>query len=170
MFEECWWQTEPAYTISSPRWANQRTTGPVSLTWVHRICWIRTSLEIHDYMPYKLSPMQKIWTQIWPCHKNGHGQPSVIIWTNLNFAVLEYPMLYIQVSVPKKEIFEGFYLEHLNKFSSQHPMEAVNLLNLSDLGQRSMNDLDLGLSSIIMYSFILLYVPTFSSQASIVSW
>ena len=38
---------------------NQKTNGPVSLTWVHRICWIRTSLEIHDYMLYKLSSMQK---------------------------------------------------------------------------------------------------------------
>ena len=41
----------------SSRFLKQRTTGPVSLTWVHRICW--TSLEIHDYMLYKLSPMQK---------------------------------------------------------------------------------------------------------------
>ena len=32
--------------------------GPVSLTWVHRICWIRTTLEVHDYMLYKFSPMQ----------------------------------------------------------------------------------------------------------------
>ena len=36
---------------------NQRTNGPVSLTWVHRICW--TSLKIPDYMLYKLSPIQK---------------------------------------------------------------------------------------------------------------
>ena len=36
---------------------NQRTIGPVSLTWVHMICW--TSLEIDDYMLFKLSPMQK---------------------------------------------------------------------------------------------------------------
>ena len=33
----------------------KRTTGPLSLTWVHRICWIRTGLEIYDYMLYKLS-------------------------------------------------------------------------------------------------------------------
>ena len=39
------------------RWDNQRTIDPVSLTWVPRICW--TSLEIHDYMLYKLSPIQK---------------------------------------------------------------------------------------------------------------
>ena len=46
----------------------------------------------------------------------------------------------------------------------------MKMLNLSDIGQRSMNDLDLGLSEIIIYSFILLYVPTFTSKASIVSW
>ena len=28
------------------------------------------------------------------------------------------------------------------------------MLNLSDLGQRSMSDLDLGLSKIVMYSFL----------------
>ena len=38
---------------------NQRTNGPVSFTWALRICWIRISLEMHDYMLYKLSPMQK---------------------------------------------------------------------------------------------------------------
>ena len=65
----------------------------------------------------------------------------------------------------------------LNKFPSQCPMEApyeiwlqtaqcfllfflgkeLKMLNLSDLGQKPMNDLDLGLSLIIMYSFIWLY-------------
>ena len=61
---------------------NQRTTGPVSLNWVLRICWIRTNLGIHEHsMMYKLSPLQKHQeTNIWPCHKNGQGQPRVIIW------------------------------------------------------------------------------------------
>ena len=31
---------------------------------------------------------------------------------------------------------------------------SLKMLNLSNLGQRSMNDLDLGLSYIVMYSFI----------------
>ena len=44
------------------------------------ICWIN------------FHPCRSIRKQIWPCHKNGHGQPSVIIWTNL--VVLEYLMLY----------------------------------------------------------------------------
>ena len=49
---------------------NQRTIGPVSLTWVLRICWIRTHLEIHEHsMFYKLSPIQKDLDQIWSCHK-----------------------------------------------------------------------------------------------------
>ena len=60
---------------------NQRTIGPVSPTWVLRICWIRTNLEIQEHlMLYKLSPIQKQQEQIWPCHKNGQGQPRVIIW------------------------------------------------------------------------------------------
>ena len=75
---------------------NQRTIGPVSLTWVLKICWIRTNLEIQEHtVLYKLSPIQKHQKQIWSCHKNGHGQgqPRVIIWkkalghgysTNLN--------------------------------------------------------------------------------------
>ena len=35
---------------------------------------------------------KSIKDQIWPCHKIGHGQLRVIIWTNL--VVLEHPMLH----------------------------------------------------------------------------
>ena len=60
---------------------NQRTIVPVSHTWVLRICWIRTNLEIQEYsILYKLSPIQKQQEQIWPSYKNGQGQPRVIIW------------------------------------------------------------------------------------------
>ena len=60
---------------------NQRTTGPVSFTWVLRICWIRTNLQIQEHsMLYKLSPIRKHQEQIWHPHKNGQGQPRVIIW------------------------------------------------------------------------------------------
>ena len=31
-------------------------------------------------MLYKLLTLQKHQEQTWPCHKNGQGQPSVIIW------------------------------------------------------------------------------------------
>ena len=37
-------------------------------------------------------PCISITKQIWQCHKNGQGQPSDIIWTNL--VILEYPMLF----------------------------------------------------------------------------
>ena len=37
-------------------------------------------------------PCRSIRKQIWPCHKNGRGQPSIIIWTNL--VVHYYPMLF----------------------------------------------------------------------------
>ena len=54
--------------------------GPL-ITWVLRICWNRTNLEIQEHsMLYKLSPIQKHKEQIWPCHKNGQDQPRVIIW------------------------------------------------------------------------------------------
>ena len=43
---------------------------------------------------------------------------------------------------------------------------SLKMLNLSDLRQRSINDLDLGLS----YYLFDYNVPTFTSQTSIVSW
>ena len=53
---------------------NQRTIDLVLLT---------SNLEIQEHsMLYKLSPIQKHQEQIWPCHKNGQGQPRVIIWKN----------------------------------------------------------------------------------------
>ena len=42
-------------------------------------------------------PCRSIRKQIWPCHKNGLGQLSVIIWTNL--VVPKYPMLYTKFQV-----------------------------------------------------------------------
>ena len=48
-------------------------------------------LKIHcftcTFFPYK-----SIREQIWTCRKIGHGQPRVIIWTNL--VVIEHPMLH----------------------------------------------------------------------------
>ena len=40
-------------------------------------------------------PCRSIMKQIWPCHKNEQGQPSVIIWKNL--VVLEYPILHTKI-------------------------------------------------------------------------
>ena len=68
---------------------NQMTIGPISLTWVLRICWIRTNFEIQEHsMLYKLSPIQKHQEQIWPCHKNGQGQPRVIIWKYMGMTAI----------------------------------------------------------------------------------
>ena len=53
---------------------HQGTNGPVSLTWVHRICWIWTSLEIHDYCCISFHPniRKHRWPYKWPrsihCH------------------------------------------------------------------------------------------------------
>ena len=74
-------QTDMNTVYPRPPQKTQRTTGPVSLTRVLRICWIRTNLEIQEHaMLYKFSPIQKHQEQIWPCHKNGQGHPRVIIW------------------------------------------------------------------------------------------
>ena len=75
---------------------------------------------------------RSIRKQIWPCHKNGQGQPSVIVWTNL--VVLESPMLYTKFQghqplgsygdfwrfLPYMGLEATFVLdrEHFNKFSS----------------------------------------------------
>ena len=105
-------------------------------------CWGYAELEqAWKYMTIcciSFHPCRSIRKQIWPCHKNGQGQLRVIIWINL--VVLEYPMLYTKfqghwplgskegdfwMSLP----FMGvnailvMYPEHLNKFSSQHPMD-----------------------------------------------
>ena len=70
-------------------------------------------------------PCRSIMKQIWPCHKNGQGQPSVIIWTNL--VVLEYPMLYtkFQGRRPLSSWFygPGSHLGHVtrNIWTNFHP-------------------------------------------------
>ena len=53
-------------------------------------------------------PYKSIRDQIWPCRKIGHGQPRVIIWTNM--VVLEHSMLHNKFQghrllVPEKKIF-----------------------------------------------------------------
>ena len=45
--------------------------------------------KIHNFTFF---PYKRIMDQIWPCHKIGQGQLSVIIWANL--VVLEHPMLH----------------------------------------------------------------------------
>ena len=46
-------------------------------------------------------PCRSITKLIQLCHKNGQGQPSVIIWTYL--VVLEYLVLYTKFLVPEKK-------------------------------------------------------------------
>ena len=50
----------------------------------HNSFW---KIHCFTFFPYK-----SISDYIWPCRKTGHGQPRVIICTNL--VVLEYPMLH----------------------------------------------------------------------------
>ena len=80
----------PHMLYKGKRSLNRGTIGPVSLTWVLRICWIGTNLEILEHsMLYKLSPIQKHKETIWPCHNNGHGQPRIIIWKKLQGMCLQ---------------------------------------------------------------------------------
>ena len=96
-------------------------------------------------------------------------------------------------SVPEKKNFEGFYhiwawrpswscdQDHFNKFSFPFIQNLVQngpavsekirfeFLYVHDLGPRSSNDLDLQYSHTFMKSISCLYLPTFRSQASIVS-
>ena len=115
-----------------PQHINQRTNGSVSLTWVHRICWIRTSLGMHGFMLYKLSPMYwEIFDYFIKMVEVNPVSSFEQIWQ------IRIPRFKVTgLLVPKKEIFERFYHisawkpswscdpEHLNKFSSQHPTEA----------------------------------------------
>ena len=99
--------------------------------------------------------------------------------------------------VLEKKIFEGFYhicawrpswscgQDHVNKFISLYmkgfiqtliqngPVVSEKIrfefLYVHDLGPRSSNDLDLQYSYTFMKSISCLYLPTFISQASIVS-
>ena len=111
-------------------------------------------------------PCRSIRKQVWPYHKNGQGQPSVIIWTNL--IVLEYRMLHIKFQCHQSlGSAEGDFLVvtrnvwnkiHPNtpwglhmKFGFKRPStffrkKTFKMLNLSELGRRSMNALELRLS------------------------
>ena len=172
----------------------KRTTGPVSLTWGTPECIGYAELEqVWKYMTISFHPCRSTGKQIWPCHKNGQGQPCDIVWTNL--VEIVYPMLYTKFQghrpLGSEEDFWRFlpYMartlsEHLNKFSSQHPMEAPYEIWLQTalcilrkkfenvdwvtLDKGHWMTLTLG-CHVVMYSFIWLYVPTFTSQASTVS-
>ena len=78
---------------------------------------------------------------------------------------------------PGPGLFEQTFLLTIHR-SSKWNLASMGLealqqkfesINLSDLGQRSNNDLDLWYSYAFMYSFSQLHVPTFSSIVSIKS-
>ena len=90
-------------------------------------------------------PCRSIGKQIWPCHKNGQGQPSDIIWTNL-WTHCCIPNFKVICRLVPKRIFEGFYHiwtgkpsrscdpEHLNKFSSHQIFHGGSIWNLGSNG------------------------------------
>ena len=151
----------------------KRTTGPVSLTWGTPECIGYAELEqAWKYMTISFHPCRSTGKQIWPCHKNGQGQPCDIVWTNL--VEIVYPMLYtkFQGHRPLGSEEEDFWrflpymgLDAIGTFEqifipTSHGGSIWNLASnglvyfeeevwkcwVSDLGQRSLNDLDLGLS------------------------
>ena len=96
------------------RWCYTQPRGPVVLCRSPE-CWRYAELE--QAWKYKticcisFHSCRSIKKQIWPRHKNGQGQPKVIIWTNL--VVLEYPMLYTK--------FEGYQWRLHTKFCFNRP-------------------------------------------------
>ena len=175
---------------------NQRTNGPV----LYRSPECIGYAELEQAWKYMIMccksfhPCRSIRKQIWPGHKNGQGQPSVIIWTN--FAVLEYPMLYtkFQGHWPLDSEEGDFYRflayrawtpswscdpEHSNTFSSHRS----SIWNLASNGQvcvflwkRSLKMLKSERSWpwIVINHHVFIYLtictPIFTSQASTVSW
>ena len=71
-------------------------------------------------------------------------------------------------------VFESFHISYLIQNLVQNgsvvsEKTRFEFLNVHDLGPRSRNDLDLQYSHTFIKSFSCLYLPTFWSQASIVS-
>ena len=62
-------------------------------SWLHLPIISQTTIVSEKTIVLLSSHVKSIRDKIWPCHKIGQGQPSVIIWTNL--VVLKYPMLHI---------------------------------------------------------------------------
>ena len=143
-------------------------------------------------------PSRCIRNQIWSCNKHGQGQLSVIIWTNL--VLLEYPTLYTKVQGHRPLGSEETYFQKFLPYMGLEAILVMwrgtlvqiviptsyegSIWNLASSGlvfcvfeEKKFDNvesecIDLGLSQITVYSFILLYVhvPTFISHASIVSW
>ena len=59
-------------------------------------------IQCFTFFPYK-----SIRDQIWPCHKIGQGQPSVIIWANL--VVLENLMMHTKFNVISLLVLEKVF-------------------------------------------------------------
>ena len=111
-----WSDWEPFHTLIK----NQRTIGPVSLTWVLRICWIRTNFEIQEHsMLYKLSPIQKCQEQIWSRSTQGHhlkkkcqGMGIQLLGTSSG-SILKLYYSRNFVPVPERSLLPHYFLFYL---------------------------------------------------------
>ena len=150
----------------------KRTIGPVSLTWVLRICRIRTNLEINTQCCISFQPCRSIRKQIaayqlslalWFQRRRffkiftiyGHGghigHVTQTIWTNFHSPI------------PLSHGGATWNLASIGlEVSKEKKLENVNL---SDHEWRS---IDLWYSYRLMYSFSLLHLPTLTSQTTTV--
>ena len=123
------------------------TTGPIEAKfhveplWMYSLSWLHLPTLISDYNSFwkihyfTFFLYKSTRDQIWPCRKIGQGQLGVIIWTNL---VVQKPDAAYQLSrssaiwFQRRRFFKvftiyehgGHDLDHLNKLSFFHPMEA----------------------------------------------
>ena len=127
-----------------PKSVNDLTFGTHKASCTHLVdCIYQLLCHRLQYFPknplFNFFPYKSIGDQIWPCRKIAQGQNKVIIWTNL--VVLEYPMVHTnsqghRLFGSREEEFFMFLpywawrpswycdLDHLNKLSFPHPIEA----------------------------------------------
>ena len=159
-------------TIQENFFLKNKARGPLVL-YRSPECWGYVELEqTWRYMSTQcclsFHPCRSILKQIWPCHKNSQGQPNVIIWsigsTWVPDAVyqvskssaswfwrkrfLKFFTIIYMFMVMWPGTFEQIFIPHISwrlhmKFGFNQPSGRLKMLNLSDLGQSSMNDLDL---------------------------
>ena len=146
-----------------------------SFTWLHLPTFKSQTTRFWKLHCFNFFPYKGIMDQIWSCRKIGQGQLRVIIWTNL--VVFEYPKLLTKFQGHRHICFQRRRMFHVftiygrtiwTNFRSPIPLRykiwlqsakrflrkrSLKMLNLSDVGPRSMNDLDLWFSYRFVYSF-----------------
>ena len=147
--------------------------GPLVLICIHVLTYsiICTKFQFKDFNSFykssisAFSPYKNTREQSWPCCKVIQVHPKNIIWTNC-VGFLSY-MGKTAILVTWPGLFkQTFSLTTHKNFTSMGLLmdlqQMFESINLSDLGHRSTNDLDLWYSYIFMNSNGQLFVPAFS--------